>query len=126
MSTPRPRYAAEASLRGTTLTLYHATNMKAYSSIRSSKRMISGTYGAFGCGMYFARTPDDARRKSRHGSEAVFAANVTLNNPVRLYDKWEWLTPAILRSMGFDSVITDRFNGTEFVVFSSDNVQPLV
>jgi hypothetical protein len=85
--------------------------------------MYPGTYGAFGRGIYFARTPAEAKRKSQHGSEAVFTATVTLNNPVRLYDKWEWLTLDILRSLGFDSVVTDRFNGTEYVVFSSDNVQ---
>jgi hypothetical protein len=88
--------------------------------------MLPGTYGAFGRGIYFARTREEAKRKSQHGNGAVFEARVTFNNPVRLTDKWEDLTLDMLRSMGFDSVITDRFNGTEYVVFNSDNVQPMV
>merc|ERR1719355_298647 len=58
-----------------TRTLYHATDQAGADGIRSSgMQMVRGTRsGAFGKGIYFADTPEEARRKANANGYLVTA-----------------------------------------------------
>ena len=60
-----------------TRTLYHATNATAANNILNGG-FRCGSSGCCGGGIYFASTPQQARHKSRNGSEVVLSAQVNI------------------------------------------------
>jgi len=58
------------------ITLYHVTDQKAADAIAKSQRMIRGSAGMFGGGIYFAESVKSANYKSEHKGGWVITARV--------------------------------------------------
>lgn len=57
-----------------TRTLYHVTSVDAARAIKASGRMLRGSSGLAGGGIYFADSPQDAHRKAHRTGVCVCAA----------------------------------------------------
>ena len=66
-----------------TMTLYHATNASAASSIRSGN-FRCGSSGCVGGGIYFADSASAAKHKSRYGSDVVLKADVRMGRALTI------------------------------------------
>jgi len=104
-------------------TLFHYTNRAAADAIVTSQHMMRGGQGVAGGGIYFARTPADARRKSQGGSDACLQADVWLGNPKLLDAMDHGMNFTTLSREGFDSVWLTCMNGDELVVYNYDQVE---
>jgi hypothetical protein len=110
-----------------TIRAYHCTTRKAANVIMSTQRFRRGTNGMVGGGIYFAETPEDARRKARPSD-----ANVVLDAKVQLGRQYvvstkgdKTLSYARLVKMERDSVLLNRTNGLEYVVYKHDQVSDI-
>jgi hypothetical protein len=104
-----------------TCILYHMTDATAARSIVSTQTFRPGTSGLAGGGIYFAETPEDTKHKAR-SQGPILQAKVNLGKQKNLsYHGDPSLTHEQLKQEGYDSVKIPR-NGTEHVVYSSDQV----
>jgi hypothetical protein len=86
--------------------------------------MLPGNRGAFGPAIYFAPSPLSAHFKSHNQGTGRVVANLTMRNPVELYEPWRELTFEILQEKGFDCVIASCFESqTEFAMYRGQDVQ---
>ena len=66
-----------------TMTLYHATNSSAATSILNGQ-FRCGSSGCCGGGIYFADSPSQARHKAKNGSDAVLQAEVWMGRALTI------------------------------------------
>ncbi len=92
-------------------TLYHATNCDAARSIMRDEGLMPGRGGKLGPAVYFAETPEDARRKSQNGKEVVLEVHVELGNTLFVSAE-EDFDYGWLAKRGYDSVCLDERGST--------------
>ena len=110
---------------GGTVTLFHNTN--ADREIISSQRMVRGSSGWAGGGIYFAGSENEALQKTQNKGRTLEArvklgrVLVVTTSSVKDFSFTE------LQNMGFDSVkITGIRTGDEYVVYNGDQVGSIV
>eukprot|EP01084_Bolivina_argentea_P088048 158962_1 len=108
------------------LTLYHVTDKKAADAISKSGRMIRGSNGMFGGGIYFAESINSAKYKSEHKGGWVIEARVLVGKTFIAKDasvgKFDFNK---LQSKQCDSVHAPNGSGkgaSERVVYNWDQV----
>jgi hypothetical protein len=103
-------------------TLYHQTDPEAAKAILSTQCMRRGEKGMVGGGIYFAETPLATQHKALHHG-VILAADVKLGKfKLIAQDGDRGITFQSLVQQGCDSVMFFRPGGTEYVVYSSDQV----
>lgn len=112
--------------------LYHATNRRAAGAIVKSQKMRPGPVGEMGPGMYFATSPDDARRKSMGGAEVILKMDVDLGYSRRFSEhdrNWQICMKGMsesrlrrLQQQGFNSISLERDTGREYVVYEPERI----
>ena len=110
------------------ITLYHLTSISAGKAIKKSGKMLRGSKGWFGGGIYFAKSIAICARKSKNGTECVIKAEVNMGTALLIDANTckTTYTYTKLKEMGCDSVIATGINtGDEFVVFNYDQVKIL-
>ena len=104
-----------------TMQLYHETSPEYADEIVRTQRMKRGSSGLAGGGIYFAESPEEARRKA-HSHGAMLQATVRLGNMKIVHRSSDEYYRG-LQSQGYDSVkLLDRPTGTEYVVYSWEQV----
>ena len=105
--------------------LYHQTSTQIAEKILNSNKMIRGTSGLAGGGIYFATTPEHTDHKAlQKGS--ILECEVALGN---IYQTESYGDSSLsfrkLLSMNpsYDSVLIPRKNGYEYVVYSWEQVK---
>ena len=105
-------------------TMYHVMDEERAREILSSGRMLRGDGGAVGGGIYFAESPEAADRKA-HRRGVCLQARVKLGKIRELDSTDPFVTFGSLRRLGFDSVLLTCFNGNEYTVYNSDQVDAI-
>jgi len=106
--------------------LYHQTNGNAARAIRKSRRMLRGTTGMAGGGIYFATTKSDTNHKSQKGHGWMIHAGVRLGRVKSISAEGDQnITFWTLQAEGYDSVYIPRSNGGGYVVYNYDQVEIL-
>ena len=106
-----------------TVTLYHMTDEPAAKAIKKSGKMLRGSQGAYGAGIYFADSPKACERKA-HSHGWLIKARVKMGKAKVVSqngDHWH----GDLKKAGFDSVyapVGPRGGGAEYVVFDYSQV----
>jgi hypothetical protein len=119
---PWPEYEAATWLNDRSLELYHFTSEDAASKIMRSGALIRGDVGAFGGGIYFADTPQEAYKKA-HKKDACLRATVAFHRPVKLAKPCHGLNLISLKTRGFDSAVADCFRtGREYIIYAPESV----
>merc|ERR1712176_1450337 len=107
------------------MTLYHVTSRESGRKIRESNKMIRGSQGMFGGGIYFAETPKDANYKAEHKGMLV-TCKVYIGKCYRVEDSnGGKFTFTSLHKLGYDSVWAPNGSGKgkcERVVYNWDQV----
>jgi hypothetical protein len=88
--------------------------------------MKPGNHGMYGAGIYFAATPEAARRKARFdgsGDDVLITAEVWVGIMLEVRAPMGHLNMQLLRSYGCHSVHGVGGNGDEFVVFKAFRVR---
>jgi hypothetical protein len=88
--------------------------------------MKPGASGMYGAGIYFALTPDAARRKARFdgsGDDVLITADVWVGVMLEVRSPMGNLNGHLVRSYGCNSVHGVGGNGDEFVVFKPFRVR---
>ena len=112
------------SKKGVTM-LFHQTDATSAQKILETGRMLRGSSGALGGGIYFAKTPDATNRKAHHHGPILECA-VKLGRVKKVVACDSTITFTKLQSEGFDSVLYEGFSsGPEYVVYNFDQVKPL-
>ena len=107
---------------GHTLTLYHQTDEAGARSILSEQKMLRGSSGLAGGGIYFAESPSATEGKA-HQHGVILRARVRVGRYMETSSPDSDMTYSRLRSMGYDSVkITGRRTGIEWVVYNHGQV----
>ena len=113
----------ESRLDGHVRTLYHQTDADAARSIKSSQSFRLGKDGLAGAGIYFAVSKSDTDHKA-HKKGVILSADVRLGRVKKISSSGDGsITFKSLQSEGYDSVEIPRPGGTEFVVYSPDQVR---
>lgn len=108
---------------GSKLLLYHQTSPDAAEAILETQKMMRGSKGVVGGGIYFAESPGDTHHKAQ-GRGVMLAAKVSVGRVKVLNvgpDKDYTFTS--LHQEGFDSVLVRMRSGPEWVVYNYDQVQ---
>lgn len=103
--------------------LYHQTDQRSAESIRKSGKLLRGSSGLAGGGIYFAESPKQTHAKAqKKGCMAI--CKVQLGNVKRLTSSGDGsMTFQKLQSEGYDSVVVARGGGDEYVVYNYDQVE---
>lgn len=102
--------------------LYHQTSKENWEAIQKEGKMLRGSRGLAGPGIYFAETSNDTDHKAQNRG-IVFTVPVCLGKIKTIpYDGDNSITYHSLRKEGYDSIKILR-NGDEFVVYSYKQVQ---
>ena len=113
----------ESRLDGHVRVLYHQTDADAARSIKSSQSFRLGDDGLAGAGIYFAVSKSDTDHKA-HKKGVILSADVRLGRVKKISSSGDGsITFESLQSEGYDSVEIPRPGGTEFVVYSPDQVR---
>ena len=108
--------------QGRTVTLYHQTGRYEAAMIMQSQRMLRGSAGLAGGGIYFA-TSKSATDGKAYRLGAYLKAEVKLGYIYRVGPGGDTsLSFERLQMAGYDSVRIDRPGGTEYVVYNHDQV----
>lgn len=107
------------------MTLYHVTNEESAAKIKESNKMIRGSNGMFGGGIYFAEKAEDANYKAEHRGFLV-TCRVYVGKQLRVEDcNGGKFTFTSLYKKGYDSVWAPYGAGkgkAERVVYNWDQV----
>ena len=103
------------------ITLYHQTSQSAANAIISSQKMVCGTTGLAGGGIYFALSADDTNHKAKHKG-VILQADVYLGNSKKIQSNGEQINVLELYQSGYASILIPR-NGSEYVVYNSLQVK---
>ena len=114
-------FLAPPCTQGNTRYLFHVTDAASASSILSSQRMLRGSGGLAGGGIYFAETEQLARQKAQNQGVCL-RARVKLGAQRTLTSSDSSITFSSLFNSGYDSVRLTFRNGDEFVVYNFDQV----
>lgn len=109
---------------GPTMTLYHQTSAENAQLIIASQQMRRGSDGLCGGGIYFADSPSATDAKAR-SKGVVLRASVRLGRSKQVDDGDHGISFQSLLSDGYDSVISRRNTGTEYVVYNHDQVSDI-
>ena len=105
------------------------TSLSAGRSIKRDGKMLRGSDGWFGGGIYFASSVEACKRKSKHGSDVIIKAEVNMGTALVISDANRCSTKCTyskLSGMGCNSIIAEGINsGTEYVVFNYSQVKIL-
>lgn len=118
---PRKQRLAE----GEVLTLYHQTSPKNADAIRREGKMLRGSSGLAGGGIYFAKSKEATAGKA-HQFGVIITAKVKLGTVKTIYAHDPYITFTQLNNEGYDSVKIVRPGGAfydEFVVYNYDQVE---
>eukprot|EP00938_MAST-03A_sp_MAST-3A-sp1_P000383 g383.t1 len=110
------------------ITLYHLTSISAGKAIKKSGKMLRGSKGWFGGGIYFAKSIAICARKSKNGTDCVIKAEVNMGTALLIDANTckTTYTYTKLKKMGCNSVLaTGIKTGDEFVVFNYGQVKIL-
>ena len=123
-----PATSATTKKRVGKITLYHLTSISAGKAIKKSGKMLRGSSGWFGGGIYFAKSVAICARKSKNGTDCVIKAEVNMGKALVINANTckTTYTYTKLKNMGCDSVIANGIaTGDEFVVFNYSQVKIL-
>lgn len=118
---PKPKYVEEYDQldEGLTTTLYHQTSPGAARKIIASQRFCPGAGGLAGGGIYFATSKNHTAHKA-HQTGATLQATVRLGRVKQIGKSGN---RALKRPpAGYDSILVDRDNGQEYVVYDPSQV----
>lgn len=102
--------------------LYHQTSPQAASAIMASQRMLRGSEGLAGGGIYFAESPRETFGKA-HEHGVILSCKVLLGRVRTIPSSGDrYVNFGSLLESGYDSVLIPRPGGTEYVVYNSDQV----
>ena len=111
--------------QGSVIDGFHQTDASAARSILSSDEMYPGSGGLAGGGIYFATSAELTEYKAQHKG-VVLRARVQLGRVKTLGPSGDHsMTGSRLLAEGYDSVKIMRSAGTEYVVYSSDQVSQI-
>ena len=112
----------EQRLESCIKTLYHQTSYDVAKLIISSQKFKRGSDGIAGGGIYFATSASDTDHKA-HNKGIILKAKVKLGNILTISQYGDkTITFRCLLNKGYDSVKIPRSGGTEYVVYSYDQV----
>jgi len=120
-------YNRDIRLNNNIMTLYHQTSYIAAGKILISQKMIRGTNGLAGGGIYFATNKKDTYHKARQ-TGVILKCEVRLGNIKTVHPGFVNMNSisneCYLKLLweGYDSVLIPRSGGDEFVVYNSDQV----
>ena len=101
----------------THMTLYHQTDPAAANAILRSGKMMRGSAGLAGAGIYFATSKQDTNHKA-HQRGAYLECRVQVGKVKTVSANGDpSITCRSLRREGYDSVLIPRQNGHEYVVY---------
>lgn len=115
--------------KGESRVLYHATNKEAAHSILNSKKMVPGSQGMYGAGIYFAESEDICKHKTAQGEDYLITALVILNKSLFVKSlpynigQLRTLNYEFIKKLGVQSVIGKTNSGLEYVVYRSKDVK---
>lgn len=110
-------------LNGNIQLSYHQTSKANAEKIFREKKMMRGTTGLVGGGIYFCKSIDLTHKKARRRGYAVIA-DVKLGRVKKVPAAGDSsITYRSLQKEGYDSVMVSRSNGEELVVYNYDQVQ---
>eukprot|EP00438_Fugacium_kawagutii_P035220 Skav214375 [mRNA] locus=C8776280:85:414:- [translate_table: standard] len=102
--------------------LYHETSLEAATSILTSQRMYRGSSGLAGGGIYFAESPNEARKKANHHG-VLLKATVRVGR-MKVVHRAADESCRDLERQGYDSVkLLGRDSGTEYIVYNYEQVR---
>ncbi len=105
-----------------TLVLYHQTDSVTAAKILQDQKMLRGTVGMAGGGIYFATSAHDTYHKAR-AQGTVLECQVHLGRVLSVSANGNRdMGFRKLYHTGYDSVMIPRSGGTEYVVYNSDQV----
>ena len=113
--------------KGQSKTLYHQTSRNVAKKIINSQRMIRGSNGIVGGGIYFAVSPADTDRKA-HNNGVTLKCRVRLGKIKKIETSTQSdsdITHTNLLSSGYDSVLVTYTSGNEHVVYNWDQVHTI-
>eukprot|EP00405_Crypthecodinium_cohnii_P033453 CAMPEP_0206533446 /NCGR_PEP_ID=MMETSP0325_2-20121206/4965_1 /ASSEMBLY_ACC=CAM_ASM_000347 /TAXON_ID=2866 /ORGANISM="Crypthecodinium cohnii, Strain Seligo" /LENGTH=175 /DNA_ID=CAMNT_0054030081 /DNA_START=143 /DNA_END=670 /DNA_ORIENTATION=+ len=107
---------------GPTMLLYHQTSAENARKILSSQRLLRGSQGLAGGGIYFAASAAETAHKAQ-AKGVILQARVRLGKRMEVQESAVKTTYRSLLDQGYDSVfITRRKTGLEYVVYNYDQV----
>eukprot|EP00040_Diaphanoeca_grandis_P026608 m.149402 g.149402 ORF g.149402 m.149402 type:complete len:326 (-) comp30655_c0_seq1:286-1263(-) len=114
-----------ARLDGNVKVLYHQTTHDIAQAILYERKMLRGSAGLAGGGIYFATSTQDTFHKAhRHGT--ILRVRVRLGNVKTVpFNGDTSVTFQRLLDQQFDSVMIPRHNGIEYVVYNWDQATPI-
>lgn len=114
--------ARQRRLNARVRTLFHQTSKQNADAIMKQQRMLPGSCGVAGGGMYCAEKAADTDHKATNRG-VVLKADVRLGRTKTVSENGACFTTFhSLRREGYDSVLIPRHNGREFVVYHPDQV----
>ena len=112
-------------LRRRVVELYHQTSRDVADTIVREQKMIRGSGGLAGGGIYFAESPSETMNKA-HNHGAILKATVLLGSQKTISSSGDGsITFDSLLREGYDSVLIPRHGGTEHVVYNYDQVRDI-
>lgn len=121
---PSQKDARNIRLDKNVLYLYHQTNAAAAKEIVSTQKMILGSTGWAGGGIYFALTPEATNSKA-HEKGVILKAKVRLGVVWYLAKTDPTMNFKKLAALGADSIVLSRPTGPEYVVYHPDQVKKI-
>ena len=105
--------------------LYHQTSYDVAHTIVREQKMIRGSSGLAGGGIYFAESPSETMNKA-HSKGVILKATVLLGSQKTISPSGDGSISfeSLLRE-GYDSVLIPRPGGTEHVVYNYDQVRDI-
>lgn len=111
-------------------TLYHQTDEDAVRSIIRKGKLLRGSTGLLGGGIYFTDKPENTLAKTTHGGY-ILKCEVKLGN-VKVFSRHDarsgvarHTTFHSLQGQGYDSAFTELSSGKEWTVYNYDQVKVL-
>ena len=107
----------DMSFSSASVWLYHQTDPDAATAILASQRMLRGSSGLVGGGIYFADSRNATQLKA-HAKGWVIEARVVLGKQLVVQHQLFGLTGSEVAARGYDSVRVDgRKSGVEYVIY---------
>ena len=106
-------------------TLYHQTSSDVAASIISDQKMLRGSGGMAGGGIYFAVSQSDTHHKAQ-SKGVILQVQVQLGRIKTISSNGDSsVSFQSLQAEGYDSVMIPRSGGTEYVVYNQDQASSI-
>lgn len=106
-------------------TLYHQTDQSSADAILKSNKMLRGSSGLAGGGIYFATTPSHTNHKAMKKG-VILECDVALGRTYTTSSDGDsslsFRKLLFMDDIGFDSVVIPRINGHEYVVYNHKQI----